>query len=550
EKPVIKPPRPVSVMKLSRVKELQRQLITGTIAAWKTEKLGFEVSGRISFVIEKNDEVQPTLPSKLALPPTPLARIEPERFEIAVKSAEADKQVAEKRLSTNRVSIDLRIPAVIESAASELEFAKAEFRRVERLQNSISQSESDSVRNRLSLAKSALASARAELAQAHAEKSALESQLLRAELSLDEAQRNLRNATLYSSFRGIISEVHAVSGSYVAPGDPVATVQMMDPMLVQFEVSPRESRTYNKGDILDVLITDQDGKRQVSHGMVYNVDAVADQNSRTYTVTLHIRNFRESQSESTSLAASTSDRIARTERIFPLDMASVITGGAQPLIEQSCLHQIGKDTVVWKITNRKLNQASDVDNRVLNVEPVKVQVGRDEITLLGQWKFVPVTFENPAALNLKNDLVTGKLKYAAENCVNSSQSNTDLVNSLSPRKVILEHQRWVLRAGDVVQVVKSGNGFRRGYFVPMKAILSEAGKTFIHIVESNEQQEAIAKRVYVDVQDHNSLSDNTVRVQVEPTVGEELVDGMQVVIGGSHYLDHGDRVKIIQRGSK
>ena len=481
-----KPPKPVSVMRLSRTKQIQRQLITGTIAPWKTEQIGFEVSGRVNFVIEKNDEVQPVLPSEFASPPTPLAKIDPERQEIALETAYADRQVVERRLEANRVAIEQRIPAAIQSAKSDLKFAQAEFRRAESVKNAISKSEHDAARNRLNVTESALASARAELAQALAEQAALQSQVHRANQSIKEAQRDLRNTTLYSSFRGIVSDVHVVPGSYVKPGDPVATVQMMDPMLVQFEVSPRDSREYAKGDILDVIIADHTGNRKVSTGMVYTVDAVADPNSRTYTVTLHIRNHTE------SIAHATRDlpkykNIARTARVFSLDVAPIITGGQQQLIEKSCLHQIGEHTVVWKITNRKVNRASDPGDRVLLVEPVKVTVGTEEIALLGQWNFVPIKFVDPTTIDLKNDLVTGKLIFPTQTLASSLNENSD--GLWASRPVVLEQQRWVLRAGDVVQTVKSGGSFRQGHFVPMKAILNDNGKTFLHIVERNEQGE-------------------------------------------------------------
>ena len=544
----VKPPRPVSVMKLNRTRQIRRQLITGTIAPWKTEQIGFEIAGRLSFVIEKNDDVQPELPSKLAAPPTPLARLEPERLEISLKTVISDKQVAERRLQANSVAIEQRIPAAIESAKSDLEFAKAEFQRAMSAKNAISQSELDAVKNRLSVTKSALTSAEAELAQARAEQATLESQVLRANQSIEEARRNLRNTTLYSSFRGIVSEVHAVPGSYVQPGDPVATVQMMDPMLVQFEVSPRDSRNYAKGDILDVIITNSQGERQVANGMVYTVDAVADPNSRTYTVTLHIRNQKETVKYASS-DSSAFGNIARTKRVFSLDVASIITGGEKQLIERSCLHKIGEHTVIWRITNRKANRASDPNDRVMIVEPIEVKAGTEEITLLGQWKFVPVQFADPTAIDLKNDLVTGKLIFPKKGRVLSSNVSSDESDPWAPREVILEQQRWVLRAGDVVQVLKSGSSFQQGYFVPMKAILNDNQKTFVHVIETNNQNEPVAKRVEVDVRNRSTLDEKTLGIEVVPVVAGGLAEGMRVVIGGSHYLSDGARVNVVKGDS-
>ena len=537
---VNKPPKPVSVMALSQSQQFQEQLITGSIAPWKTEQVGFENAGRVNFVIELNEEIQPILPSGVASPATPLATLDPERFEIAVEAAAADVLVAQRRLEANLVAIEQGLPASIESAQSELEVAQADFERAQQLieQSAISQAEFDDAKNRLRAATAAHTASEAQLAQAQAEQAALKAQVGRAEQAAEEAKRNLRNTKLFSSFRGIVSQVHTVPGSFVNPGDPVVTVQMMDPMLVEFEVSPKESRKYARGDILNVFVSDNDGNRELASGMVYTVDAVADPDSRTYTVALHIRNKKE-QIVYDANNAEEELNLPQTQRIFSLNVGPVITGDSRQLVEQRCLHKIGDEVVVWKIKNRKANHATNPRDRVLVVEPVKVTTGTDVIPLLGQWNFVPVEFEDPSEIDIENDLITDQLVFP-----DAIEGPAD-ANLWAPRRVLLQQQRWKLRTGDVVQVLMSGNTISQGYFVPMKAVLSDNGKSFLHVVDSSDSGNPIARRVDIQLQKENSVVGETIRVQVLPDASGRLRDGMQVVVGGTHYLADGDPVNVV-----
>ena len=544
---VEKPPKPVHVLTLSRTRQIQKQLITGSIAPWKTEQIGFEIAGRLSFVIERNEEVTPELPG-VAGAATPLARVDSERFEIALATAEADVEVARRRWAANQVAIERRLPAVVASAESELETADAEYRRAIKLsdQNAIAPSEFDAAKNRWSAARSALTGAQSQLAQAEAEQAALQAQVLRAAQDVKEAERNLRSTSLYSSFRGLVSEVHRESGAYVKPGDPVATVQMMDPMLVEFEVSPDDVHKYAKGDILDVLITGIDGNRKRHHGMVYTVDAIADSSSRTYTVALHIRN--QKQSVTTDLPSSDAC-LPSTERIYSLDVGPVIVGESRLLVEKSCLHKIGGDTVIWKILNRRANAASNPKDRTLLVEPVKVTLGQEVFPLLGQWEFVPVRLEDGVGMNLKNDLITGKVTFPdAESSKSVTVTNDAKSDLWGPRRVILRHERWLLRSGDVVQIGMSGSSLGQGFFVPMRAIFKEGQKTYLHVVEY-ENGDALARRIEVVVQVESVFADSEIRVEVRPVEGGWIGDGSQIVVGGSHYLTDGDRVNVVDGGS-
>ena len=92
---------------------------------------------------------------------------------------------------------------------------------------------------------------------------------------------------MHSPFDGQISRVHVIPGGYVERGQPVVTVQMMDPMKVQVAVSPDTDRQVNYNDLVKVYV---DGENEPLNGWVWNKDAVADASTRTFMVTLLVRN--------------------------------------------------------------------------------------------------------------------------------------------------------------------------------------------------------------------------------------------------------------------
>jgi hypothetical protein len=347
-----------------------------------------------------------------------------------------------------------------------------------------------------------------------------------------------------------------VPGTYVKEGDPIVTVQMVDPMLVEFEVTAANSRRYQRGDALGVSVETPDGKQRELTGMVYTVDTIADANTRTFTVSLHVRN------EPVSVLSESADvkNVATTVNIFPLNLGPIVTGDQRLLVEQGAIHQIGGEDFVWKVTNRSWSKLSYSGNRALSVERLKVETTSEVIPFLGTWNFVAIKFDEPSKVNLNQDLITGKLTLKSDD----PSASTDLGNWTGDR-VLLEQTRWMLRAGDTVSVAMIPDNSASGFYVPMKAVGRENGKTFIHVIDRKKTQtetssnstldateEPIAKRVFVNVTLDDSVMGESLMLCIEPIAADLLQDGCQVVVGGTHYLDDGDRVRIVpqQRGSE
>ncbi|WP_242632136.1 HlyD family secretion protein [Rubripirellula amarantea] len=576
-----KPPKPVSIAVLQKTSPINQQFTTGSVVPWKSEQIGFEVAGRVAEVIEPNELVTPQIGSEAderTPDATPLARLDDEELRIAVESALASVEVAKLNRDANLVTIEQQLPAQIESAKAEADLADIELSRASELsrQNAISRSELDAARTNAATTKSRLASSNAELAQAKARQLALEAQILQARQQLSEAQRSLRNAVLFSPFPGQVSQIHAVPGTYVKEGDPVVTVQMMDPMTIEFEVTARDSRRYRRGDMLPVQVTDGSGNSRQLSGMVYRVDTVADPAARTFTVTMHVRNEID---ESAYTLPDTDEPIAWTDQITPLNIGPMITGDRRQLVVREAVHMIGGETFVWKVTNRRWGTPSPPGDRLLSVTKVPVRITSDVIPYLGRWKFVAIEFTDPnVPINVDRDLITGKLYFKPThsdspvvdevtspsiNPTNSGSPVVDEVTSPSigtsskdslPRplqnletwtgcQVMLDDQRWLLRSGDIARISLTASEPTGGFFVPMKAVREEQGKTFIHVIDDTADR-VTARRVFVDVAEGESVLGETVLLRITSTSPDELREGMQVIVEGTHYLNDGDRIVV------
>ena len=511
---------------------------TAAVTPWKVEDIGFEQAGRVVQVIEPNEMVKANSDQR---PGTPLARLAEEKLLIAVEAAQAEVAVAERQLDTNRVAIEQSFPASIKTAESQHALTKKELTRAGRLGSAMSRSESDTIRTRASTAKLRIDSAKADLAQAEARQLALKAQLRQAQLRLAEAKRNLRNTTLFSSFPGQVVAVHAVPGTYVKEGDPVATIQMIDPMVVEFEVTAEDSRRYRRGDSLVIVATDGDAQEQQLNGMVYTVDGVADESTRTFTVTLHVRN--QPDSRMTKIApAHYGPTPANTQHIFPLNLGPIVTGDQRLLVEQSTIHRIDGKDYVWKITNRSWDKASNANDRILKVIRVPIQVKSEPTPFLGTWNFVAIEFEDPTTIDLNRNLITGALSFN-----NSAPASETELSGWQGDEVTLEQTRWMLRPGDVVRVMTIAENSVDGFYVPMKAVRQESGQTFVHVVEQSDGQ-ATARRVFVSIAAEDAIKQNSVLLRIEAADDNEnslLHEGCQLIVGGTHYVDNGDRVRLV-----
>lgn len=577
-------PLPVETQTLSLSEPPQSAFVSASVGSWKTEQIGFEVSGRIEWVAEPKDEIEgrvfssepeksdastktgnPTetvQPAKAQTPlieGNPVARIENERYALQVEISKKIRERADYDVATAEGEKKALISQK-EAAVAELNFFEGEFTRINDLKglDAVSKSELERARADRATASGKVSDIEAQISAKKSKILSLGTEVLQARESLLNAERDLDNCELYSSFRGQVAEVFVVPGSYVTAGSPVATIQMMDPIQIELEVSAEDSRklrnrievpvfvSQTKDDLEDEeLFRIINGRlfKRVS-GFLYMIDPVADPQTRTFTVTLLVLN------QKTSVWSPENKHLPATDRPRWLNLPFI--PGAQPGVNKNGetvgyadVGAIRKDehgSFLWRVTNMEKHKDLPEHNRLV-VTKMHVGLGTIKLPFLGNWWFQEVII--PAAENFdpKKNIVAGNLYFHSE-----SRENAD---SWVGGEVLVDRESkwggsWMLRPGDVVKVDLSGGDKEKGYFVPMEAIVHESGKTYLFVVEpKNENTGQMVRRIEIGIV---QATDITSSLQQIEEIGESL-DGLKYVTRGAHYLVEGESVVIVPTGA-
>jgi len=518
---VARAPRPVSVITLRELEPAQSLAVTGTIGSWKTEQLGFEVSGRVQYVIEPETNVDKLRPDDSGS--VTLATIDSERYSTAVESAKAKIVMFERSKTAAEIERDRVLPAQRDAAVASQELAQSDFDRAKDLfdKDALAKAEFDKFSATLKSATAEVAQIDATHEARSAEISSLDAQIDQSKAALKDAQRDLADCELKAPFRGQIAHVHVIPGATVQRGEPVVTLQMMDPIKVEFEVSAQRARTLKYRDEIAVTLNQPDGSTMTEHGIVYLTDPVADPSTRTFTITVLMRNRL--------IPADVPDDVDRNSLPVTRDIWKPLSGlFGDPdhyYVEQSSIHRDADGDYVWKIIG---SNGADQRTRgpLLNVEKVRVTAGDHTDSFLGLWTFRDLTFDDPASFDLKNDRIIGRLVLP------EGQSE------LASNTVLFEREQWLLRPGDLVRVDLNADSLSPGLYVPIDAISERSGQGSVFVVEDGSDGSTV-RQVAVNVSDGpNTLKRITARGDAKLAVGS------RIVLGGVHYLADGERVNV------
>ena len=185
-------------------------------------------------------------------------------------------------------------------------------------------------------------------------------------------------------------------------GQAIATLQMMDPIKIEVEVSAEDSRRLRNRQRLPVMVTMEDGTTEEQDGFLYLVDPVADSQTRTFTLTLLMVNERLSGPVNENENAATTDQCWRTD--FPF-----LPGSEEGKI-YAPLQAIRNDAdgyFVWRIKNVTVGQSLPQDSK-LQVERMPIILGSTKLPFLGNWMFQEIESKDPTFQPNLN-LIAGEL---------------------------------------------------------------------------------------------------------------------------------------------
>lgn len=525
--PPVAAPRPVSVLTLSESDPGQLARVTGTVTSWKTDKLGFEVDGRVQFVIEPETDISGQVYNKAGdelSEGTLLARLDPTRYKLAVESARAQIVVAKKQREAAQIGYDQAIPAQQKAATARRNLARADEdrNRLALASNAISAAEYDIFVSRLQETEAELIELAADREAKASEIASIDARIQEFQESLKQAQRDLDDCQLYSSFAGQVADIHVIPGSFVRQGQAAVTVQMMDPIKVEIEVSSATARRLNHRDLAALHIPQLSGQPAPRQGFVYMIDPVADPLTRTFTVTVMMRNKKVHVSVPERLEDQPLARAGLIGKVLH-DLPHMADG---LYVNDRLLHEDEQGFYLWRILNRRIGATPSTSDPVLNVEKIRVVPGDVRLSFLGLASLRDIAIQGDTDFQPEIDMLAGDVRLP------------DGHESWDGNEMLFDRERWLVRPGDLVGVDLSGRVVQPGIYVPLDAIMSRSGSNFVFVVSESEDGDSV-RRVEVNVYD----TVGTLR-RIEAAGEQPLAGGMKVVAGGAAFLVHGENVNV------
>ncbi len=470
----LQPARPVTYLTLAKRTPISESLVAGSVESWKRETIGFDVNGRLRFVKDRGTNVQGPATDdagNILQQGTLVAEVESPRYKVAVSEASAD----------------------IRDMEAEALRAKNEY---ERQRNIFEKG----------------AGAKSYLDKAEADYKAARARLQAAQAKLTQTKIDLADTLLFAPFSGQVARLHAIRGGYVERGDPVATIQMMDPVKVEVAVSPEVEQNLNFNDL--VLVYGGPGEAPL-HGWVHNKAPTADTATRTFMVTLLVRNRLVEVGIPEGLNP---QEIIRTHALYNLEPEKA--DGQPPFFaSEDTLYEDNDGFFVWKAEGVTINDLTGNINPVFTVRKVRVKPGKRYIRAFGLFSYRELV--DVGTLNPETDLVV-------------ADAPSDLQEGQS---VVWVRKNWLLRPGQVVGVDLQQGRLNTGFYVPVLAVMKEGAGHHVFAVDSVDETQQRAVRVAVKTgQNIGTL------VEIIPEQADGLSDGMKVVVDGAAYLRDGDPV--------
>jgi hypothetical protein len=515
--PPVPLPRPVSYVTLKAMDPGASTTLTGTAEAWKRAEMSFEVRGRVVRMMDPGTDIQGEVVDvngKRLSKGTVIAALDDERHKIALAESEALHAAALARVEASIIEIESVLPAKLKAAQANAVLQKLEIDRYTKMvaQRSASQQRLDQVEASYTVAQATVAEIKALIETKTSQLGAQRSQAKLTKLNIDQARLDLESCTLVAPFTGQIARVYVISGTNVLPALPVATVQMMDPIKIQVAVSAGLDAAIRSNDFVQVILPNS---KETLEGYVYLKDTFADPATRTFLVTILVRNRRVATTPDIAPRDASSPRATNILRLEKRDPA----GPGPYFAEVGCLHEDESGFYVWKTEGPQTDPPTD---RVL-VKKVRVTPGDEllDFVQLFSWRELSDHGDLDPARDFLLRGVTGDVQDGGE--------------------VHLVRERWLLRPGDIVEVGLRRAKLEAGIYVPEEAIQYDGQRHSVFVVEGQGDQRDTAARVEVRVgKTFGKLQ------RVEPVADGRLTEGMRLIVGGAHYINEGEDVSLVK----
>lgn len=527
-------PRPVNVLRLSNVRPQELARHTGTVSSWKTDQMGFQVGGRIQSLLEPGTNIEGATYDETGAPlreGSVVAALERERYQYQLQSAVANVNTATAQRDAVASELNNVLPQQIQAAEARRDLAQTQFERIEGLvsQGAAAQVDLDRATANLDVAVADLQTLLETRVVKEAEQAGYQAQIEEAQEAVRNAEKDLADTVLRSPYDGQVSEVHQILGGVVQPGQAVCTIQMMDPIAIEVQVSARQDELLNYNDSVRVF---PPGADEPVAAMVYEKAALADPATRTYKVTLLMRNSLIRVGFPDDFEA---ENDVRVRNLWPVFAETMVR---QPpyFVSTDALFQDDMGYFVWRAKGiDRSNYGAQFDPR-LDVEKVYIIPGERRISFPGVATLREVA--ELGELNPDSDMMIGLLQNADGSSMDVAEGNRRITERTY---VYLVRDRWNLRPGDVVQVELEGAKMVEGFYVPMNAVSQQQDGAYVYVVPEG-SGESTANKVQVIA---TPVPERPEFVRIEPSDGQSLSEGSLIVSQGVHYLTDQEAVRVV-----
>ncbi|MCG8380049.1 MAG: efflux RND transporter periplasmic adaptor subunit [Proteobacteria bacterium] len=478
--------RPVSVISLEEKNFSREVSLTGSVNLYRQEKVGFEVSGRIFAVQELGIEVEgPAYDENNTIirAGDVIASMDNTRYRLIVEALEEKLNAAYQTLKSTEATLTL---------------AK---QTLDRRQGIYDRGVGD---------KHSVDTAKSQLDSTLAQKAQNEAVIREITENLKRAKEDLEDTKLRAPFTGRITDIHVTQGAVVEAGTPVVTLSLMDPIQVHVEVSADDDRRIQTGDRAMLYPSDPiDPNRNPIpvHALVYEKDAIADPNTRTFRIDLMARNERR-----------------RIDQVDKNTIDLPLVSEFLPVVKQ---YQGEEGDLFVPVDSIYFENGKSY---VMTLPGVSFHAGSKRSAI---GKHVPEKVE----VNLGNDYFT-VIKWNFRNLIQNNGLKEGDFLVVDPKKEHLKglaigRPQWLLRPGDLVPVNFIQDVSRKGFYVPINAISKKDNKHIVYIVINNKAQS-------IEVTLHDTYR------ELRRIEGKDLETGMQIIVGGIHYISNKQNVRIVK----
>lgn len=213
-----------------------------------------------------------------------LAVLDPTKYALAVKRAEADLQQASQASSADVAAVTTAQARVVEAEAN-LRNAEVKGKRIIKLskQGAASMARADDARTRIEASKANLASARSELEKAKSNlgTAGLDNARIRsATAALETAELELYRTIIRAPSEGIITNLTVDAGQFANAGTPIMTFISTKEIWIQADIRENSLGNIKQGDPVELVLDAAPGR--IFNGVVMSVGyGVADSSANT-----------------------------------------------------------------------------------------------------------------------------------------------------------------------------------------------------------------------------------------------------------------------------